>query len=137
MKDASKEYSPRLIKIKAFNLSKQKIESNDVELSLELYEQYVRYRGEYDSIEFKNDDDEMLGTKNIYNYFDFIFSKENISAIESYWNHHEDCWCIRICINGSPSDLTLFFKRGDSCKEIFEILFQYKYADNNTLQKSL
>lgn len=89
------------------------------ECFIELYENVLRYKIEFQADEWKDENDEQMGEESVYNYFDIYAFKKSVSGIEMSFTKDKK-WGIFIRLNGFASDIRLYCRTKTTAQEIFD-----------------
>lgn len=94
---------------------------------LELFDDHMFYRLDFLAEEWNDPEDEMLGKKEVPNYFDTMVMKANIAAIEMVRTSEEfELWRVMIAISGVGEDLKIYFDKKEDAEEFRKKLIDWK-----------
>lgn len=96
---------------------------------IELHDTYLRYAAQYDSEIPVNKEDLMQGWKPVYYDFDLRLKREHFVSVEKFWNDKAEQWRLELEVNGYPSTVNLYYKRGNEIEMliVFEKLFKWVF----------
>jgi hypothetical protein len=119
--------SEEIIHIKPIDLEHQK-PAKEADITLELHEKYIAFRGRFYAEEPIDVDDKGLGWETVYNNFDIIADKRQVVCVFKKLFSKEKRWAVYVYVNELGYDIQMYFKKETEAQEIFDKIFNWLYA---------